>query len=139
MSCFSNECAGFNFVQVPDLPLDFMSARFIQEEATSASKCKFEGILVYHDNEARTVQAKDIGSSPKRRRSDFSVLDVILLDLTGPTQVTLFGDELVSSFLQQVHNSAHSPEIVSLSVARVSYYQLNGMATFLHQCVCYSQ
>ena len=38
--------AGFNFVQGPDQPLDFLSARFIHEEATSGSRCQLSLIHI---------------------------------------------------------------------------------------------
>ena len=78
-----------------------------------------------HDLEPRDADTKDTGTSSKSSPSDFSSLDFILLDKTGPIQVTLIGDELVSAFRQQVNATVHTPKIVSLSLARISNYQQN--------------
>jgi len=118
--------SGYNAIQISDEVLQFMSSRAIIEEGVVGSKCMFEGALLHWDEEARSVTARDQSASPtKRKRNDYSVLDVLMIDRTGPMQATLFGDELVADFLQEVSRNPNKTKIVSFTEARIVEYQKN--------------
>lgn len=95
-----------NAVQTPAfvLPLDstpmvFVGSAQLMEETNPGSRVMYEGWLIDSDEEPRPV-AKTV-SSPRKRNAPESnvVLDLLLVDLTGPMAVTLWGDS-VEKFLQ---------------------------------------
>ena len=57
------------------------------------SKCMFEGVMVYSDDEARVIPGRDAQSPSKRpmkaKNTEGVVLDLVLVDVSGPVMVSL--------------------------------------------------
>ena len=98
-----------------------MSSSEILERGETGTKCKFQGILLFRDSEPRVwSQNAEVQSSPKRARKNSTALDIVLCDKTGPMCVTLFGDDLVAQFLQDLQGSVSQAKTIDLSVARIA-------------------
>lgn len=59
-------------------------------------------------------------ASPKRSRAEIVVIDMLLLDRTGPVLFTLIGSVAVSQFQEALSNGGAPGTIVSISVARIA-------------------
>jgi hypothetical protein len=91
-------------------------SKFILEEAVPGELIKYEGVLLRHDEEARSFSKQ---GSPKKGKPETIVIDMVLLDKTGPVIFSLCGTDAVNSFLRFVQRSVKANVIVTLSVARV--------------------
>ena len=108
-------------------PFDFISSAAVMEAAPK-TKCKYEGTLVYNDDATRTVKDNYSASPQKRKQNteERTVLDMFLVDKTGPVFVSLW-DEAAASFLDQLNAlqasseyDTHNPVSVSLSLTVVT-------------------
>ena len=100
-----------------------MSSSDILERGEAGTKCKFQGILLFRDSEPRVWSQNaevQLQSSPKRARKNGTALDIVMCDKTGPMCVTLFGDDLVAHFLQDLQGSASQAKVIDLSVVRIA-------------------
>jgi len=100
---------------------EFQGSKFILEDAVSGAFCKYQGILMYCDEEPRNLFNKEVEASPtKRRRQGTLAVDMVLLDNTGPVCFAMLGNEDVAIFLQALKCNNAPKKIVSLSVARIA-------------------
>ena len=95
---------------VPGLPRpstgEFGSSRSILQGDFNDGKGTYEGWVMWHEQEPRTAKVRAPGgsASPAKRTADGEekvdkpVVDVILLDHTGPMNVTLWGDLAMKFF-----------------------------------------
>jgi hypothetical protein len=116
--------------------IGFLSALDVMK-ASPKTKCKFEGVLLYHDPETREVEVSDYSRSPQKRKygeeqkTTKDVIDVVLSDTRGPVYVTLW-DSTARSFLDavvkfQTENSGGATRacIVSFDRLEVTTYAKN--------------
>jgi len=92
-------------VQAPtDGPLTCFCCKTLFEQYFHGNQWMYEGILIEHDSQARTVTRRDMSKSPKKRTASEAstetvALDLVLVDNTGPVTFTLW-DDCVYEFLR---------------------------------------
>eukprot|EP00973_Karenia_brevis_P039047 5392177-Karenia_brevis.AAC.1 len=116
---------GFHDVKISDVPVDFMSSRGILEDSDVGQRCKFEGFVVYYDEQPRDASSKKLSTSPKRQRNEASAIDLMLVDGTGPIFFSMIGDHIVSSFLEKMKTTERQTKMISISIARIVEFQKN--------------
>ena len=122
---------------------EFLSSKNILE-AEKESNGPYEGWLIYHPDAARMVKVRDYSKSPSKRSSEDAqkiekeVLDLVLLDDTGPVMVSLWGDNVSSFFSQKQSRAGKERHLVNLSVVSSSKLQKNdwnGVSLSTIRCV----
>ena len=102
--------------------LEFQGSKTIQEECVSGMLCKYEGILVHLDEYPRAFPGALWGGSysPKRALTSSCMVDMVLVDRTGPMRFALSGtEEVVESFMSEANIASTNGKIVALSVVRI--------------------
>ena len=99
--------------------LEFKGCKTIQEDCFPGDLCKYEGILLHFDAVPRALPGRDPSDSPKRRCTGNCMVDMLLVDRTGPMRFALFGCEAVEAFLSQAKIETANRRIVALSVVRI--------------------
>ena len=83
---------GFVSVMVPASSVEYMSAIEILSATSNNLYCKFQGVLIACEDEAREVQS--IQESPRKRKAaseNTQAIDILLMDQTGPIKATVWG------------------------------------------------
>ena len=88
---------------LPDGPAEYVSADGMMQGTFTGARWQYEGILIEHDPEMRTITPKDMSRSPKKRNaagsSAYTVFwGLLLADKTGPINCILW-DEVAHRFL----------------------------------------
>ena len=111
---------------------DFASSRMLLEGSYTSSNGIYEGWLLSNDPEERQVQVPVRGnaSSPAKRsvngemkKQEKTVLDLLLLDNTGPIIVTLWGT-LATEFLMQRQNVANQKPDCSKILVKLQNFRI---------------
>ena len=104
----------------------FVCSKSVLEGTVKEKIVQYEGWLIHSAEEPRTVKVPDFNRSPsKRKASDMSekqdkeILDIVLLDNTGPLMVTLWGD-CVTSFFEQKRNLPQGTQANQKSIVHLS-------------------
>ena len=107
--------------------LEFLGSRAIHEHTSIGTKCMYEGRLMHFDDSARSLKKQDSGTSPKRGRTNTAIVDMLLLDQTGPMLFCFSGNEEVEVFLTKAKKAFgdNIRPIISLSVVRVGDFAKN--------------
>jgi hypothetical protein len=71
-----------------DAPAEYVSADGMMQGTFTGVRWQYEGILIEHDPEMRTITPEDMSRSPKKRNlagssQDTVALDLLLADKTG--------------------------------------------------------
>jgi len=105
---------------------EFLCSKALLEESVIGGTWQYEGWLLQNQDEPRTVKVPDYSKSPSKRKAEDAdkiekeLLDVVLLDDTGPVLVTLWGD-CVSRFFSSLRSSTESGrKLVHLSAVSIS-------------------
>ena len=106
-----------------DVEMEFVSSRTLLSGVEYPRRVRYEGILVYHDQQARDTTPRASSTSSSRKRSlggaeePNIACDLVLTDNSGPVLVTLWGN-VATSFYSAI-GSAVGP-IVALDAMRVA-------------------
>jgi hypothetical protein len=106
---------------------DYACSRMLHQEEYTDSKGLYEGWLLWHDAHPRQAMVPARGSPAKRTvegvaKEEKDVLDMMLIDLTGPIAATLWGEH-ATSFINMketaMKSNAQSKVIVKLHGFRI--------------------
>ena len=105
---------------------EFLCSKALLEESVIGGTWQYEGWLLQNQDEPRTVKVPDYSKSPSKRKAEDAdkiekeILDVVLIDDTGPVLVTLWGD-CVSRFFSSLRSSTErARKLVHLSAVSIS-------------------
>ena len=112
---------------LPDSPATYVSAEEMMQGTFNGVRWQYEGYLIDHDSELRTVTPNDTSRSPKKRSAtgssqDMVTLDMLLADRTGPISCTLW-DEAAHRFLLLLGSVAPEEPVI----VRLEYFRINSL------------
>ena len=112
---------------LPDGPAEYVSADGMMHGTFTGVRWQYEGILIEHDPEMRTITPEDMSRSPKKRNaagsSAYTVsLDLLLADKTGPINCILWDEAAHRFFL--LRSSVLPQQIV---IVRLEYFRINSL------------
>eukprot|EP00973_Karenia_brevis_P047864 6642950-Karenia_brevis.AAC.1 len=92
---------------------EFVCSKSLLEETLGSGPKQYEGWLLYNPDEPRSAKVTDYSKSPSKRNKEDDnaekvekpIIDLVLLDDTGPVLVTLWGDCVDSFFAQKQANA----------------------------------
>ena len=102
-----------------------VSSRMILEHQEVGSYVNFEGVLLHCDADARSLPKRDSEASPKKARGASEIIDMVLLDGTGPVLFSFAGCQEVEVFLEAFRASSATQKFVSVTKARVAEVVVN--------------
>ena len=113
----------------------FVCSKSILEEAVVGTSLKYEGWLLSHAEEPRTVRVRDFSKSPSKRSAsepdmlEKKILDILLVDDTGPVMVSLW-EECLTAFMQQKEANVHRKKMLvnlsKVSIGKIPKTEWNG-------------
>ena len=99
---------------LPDGPAEYVSSDGMMHGTFTGVRWQYEGILIEHDPEMRTITPEDMSRSPKKRNApgssqDTVTLDLLLADNTGPINCSLW-EESAQRFFSSTWFSTSTAE-----------------------------
>ena len=104
--------------------VEFLCSKVLLEETALGGSWQYTGWLLHTAEETRRVKVSDYSKSPSKRKAgevdkiEKDILDIVLLDDTGPVLVSLWGD-CVTSFLSQKQSVVGMKKLVHLSAVSI--------------------